>query len=146
MKDARDFAYTPAAALQALRAVAECDGVTPTPDRWTAAKLRPAVTTYQKMFGSWRDALIAAGMTPTRAPEAKLDLPLPAIIERLRNGEPIVEVAHEQGVTAKLLRERVAYHIRCNNLPPVGRLGGSSLSERERERQQLNDLSRIRQS
>ena len=48
--------------LAALRAAADARGFAPTERKWVAQKLRPAVKTIRQHWGSYRQAVVAAGL------------------------------------------------------------------------------------
>lgn len=57
--------YTDEAMIGALQVYALRIGKTPTTDEWQQARLAPSMGSYVNRFGSWRNAIRAAGLPPT---------------------------------------------------------------------------------
>ena len=63
--------------LDALRAAADARGFAPTERKWVALKLRPATKTIRQHWGSYRQAVVAAGL--------KMEGDIDATMERLQD-------------------------------------------------------------
>jgi transposase-like protein len=107
--------WTEEEAIEALRAYARETGRQPSVDRWKRERRRPATRVYVELFGSWANAMAAAGFDalipgdnrPFAEREA-FDRESEALQARLDAGETLTEVAAGLGVTPQSLGRRLA--------------------------------------
>jgi transposase-like protein len=102
-------------AIEALRAYAEEVGRQPTADTWKRERRRPATLVYVEMFGSWANAMVAAGfdaLVPgdnrSVAERDAFDRESEALQARFDAGATLTELARELGVAPQTLGRRLA--------------------------------------
>lgn len=134
-----------AEALAVLRVYAAKLGRTPTTSEWNAMTVpHPSCGLMRAMFGSWRRAVEAAGLTPrgrgTLGHTARTfvnDEDTAAAVARYDQGETIRAIADDVGLLEDTLCARMVTYRKRHGLPP-----GRSLSGQEREAAQMADPSR----
>jgi transposase-like protein len=107
--------WTEEEALEALRAYERETGRQPAHDRWKRERRRPVGRVYVELFGSWGNAMVAAGFDafipgdnrPFDERDA-FDRESEALQARVDAGATLAELAPEAGVTPQALGRRLA--------------------------------------
>lgn len=118
------MAYTRQQALDALREHAERHGSPPTHNDWKAERRRPSTTVIARHFGSWTNALDAAGLQTrvgNRLPDelAQFDAATQAALDRVNLGYSLGHVGRELGMSGQALGRRIARYLDRHGLPPI---------------------------
>lgn len=79
----------------------------------------PSVDTVKRHFGSWVNALVAADFDSVNQGWNAKDEETEKLLERVRDGETLSEVAAEIGITGQALGRRIQRHIKTFDLPPL---------------------------
>jgi transposase-like protein len=107
--------WTEEQAIEALRAYARETGTQPSLGRWRRDRRLPAAGVMSDMFGSWANAMAAAGLDArlpgdnrTFAEREAFDRESEALQGRVDAGATLTELARELGVTPQTLGRRLA--------------------------------------
>jgi transposase-like protein len=109
-----DWRLTEERAVEALRRWEAERGSQPSVRAWTAARATPSTTTLIELFGSWANALVAAGMEALPPGDWRSDAEIDefdresaALQARVDAGETLSGIAPELGVAPQSLGRRL---------------------------------------
>jgi hypothetical protein len=135
--------------IQALQAFVRDHGQVPTIDQWNKDGRRPTIKVFERIFGGWSDAVVAAGYEPHAGMElgegVVTDEHVVEAMARIEKGASMARVSDDLGVPRSSLSTAIRRYRKARNLPPMDLRPRGAPSAEEREAQQLADPERARE-